>query len=228
MNPPQVSEIWEKLYQQGWGGAWPREEVVRWAVRCCPDRSLRAQRRVLDIGCGNGRHLWMLAVEGFQVLGFDPSPSAVRLCREMVSRQDLAARAEVLDGGLELLTRLPGPFDMALDSTTLCSVGSRDRKQAHRRVAELLTKEGSYFTIAFGKATTGFGAGRLIEVDTYDQIPDGPLANRGLAAFHDRDTLSAELGQNGLIVRALDSTVFTTQGNSVVVELLMAECGKHV
>lgn len=227
MNASGFSEIWEKLYQQGWGGAWPREEVVRWAVRCCPDRTARKDRRVLDVGCGNGRHLWMLAVEGFRVVGFDPSPSAVRMCRQMVAREDLSARTEIIEGGLELLERLPGPFDMALDSTTLCSVRSVERRMAHTRIANLLTEEGSYLAIAFGKSTTGFGTGVRVEEDTYEDIPSGPLANRGLAVFHDRQTLREELEESGLRMQSLDSSTFTTHNASVVVELLVAECGKR-
>ena len=198
MNALGFSEIWEKLYQQGWGGAWPREEVVRWAVRCCSDRTARKDKRVLDVGCGNGRHLWMLAVEGFRVVGFDASPSAVRMCRQLVVREDLAARTEIIEGGLEVLDQLSDGFDMALDSTTLCCVRSGERRMALSRIASLLTTEGSFLSIAFGKSTTGFGTGVRVEEDTYDDIPSGPLANRGLAVFHDRDTLKKELEEGGL------------------------------
>lgn len=220
------SQIWEELYQQGWGGAWPREEVIRWAVRCCPDRSERQNRSVLDVGCGNGRHLWMLAVEGFRVTGFDASRSAVRMCRQLVAKEELAARAEVIEGGLEVLDRLPGGFDMVLDSTTLCSVRSTERRQALRKIAGLMASDGSYLSVAFGKSTTGFGTGKRVEEDGFDEIPAGALANRGFAVFHDKATLATELGGCGLQVRSLDTTVFTTHNGSVVVELLMAECGK--
>jgi len=227
MNALGFSEIWEKLYQQGWGGAWPREEVIRWAVRCCPDRAERPKRRVLDVGCGNGRHLWMLAVEGFRVTGFDASPSAVRMCRQLVAKEELAARAEVIDGGLEVLDYLSGPFEMALDSTTLCSVRSPERQQALKKIARLLATDGSYLSVAFGKSTTGFGTGRRVEEDGFDEIPAGALANRGFAVFHDPVTLKAELEGSGFQVRSLDTTVFTTHNGTVVVELLLAECGRR-
>ncbi len=39
------------------------------------------QGRVLDIGCGAGRHSLYLQKRGFDVLGIDNSPKAVRVCR---------------------------------------------------------------------------------------------------------------------------------------------------
>jgi SAM-dependent methyltransferase len=41
----------------------------------------RAQGRVLDIGCGAGRHSLHLQREGFDVTGVDNSPGAIKVCR---------------------------------------------------------------------------------------------------------------------------------------------------
>ncbi len=38
-------------------------------------------RRVLDIGCGGGRHSLHLQKKGFQVLGVDVSPLAIKACK---------------------------------------------------------------------------------------------------------------------------------------------------
>lgn len=38
--------------------------------------------RVLDIGCGAGRHLLYLQQKGYQVTGIDSSPLAVKVCQE--------------------------------------------------------------------------------------------------------------------------------------------------
>ena len=42
---------------------------------------LLAKGRVLDIGCGGGRHSLYLQRKGFQVLGIDQSPLAIRICK---------------------------------------------------------------------------------------------------------------------------------------------------
>jgi SAM-dependent methyltransferase len=42
----------------------------------------RAAGRVLDIGCGAGRHAVVLAAQGIEVVGLDTSPGAVAISRE--------------------------------------------------------------------------------------------------------------------------------------------------
>jgi Methyltransferase domain len=52
---------------------WPAEEQQ--AIQ-------HAWGRVLDIGCGAGRHALYLQEQGLDVLGIDSSPNAIRVCRE--------------------------------------------------------------------------------------------------------------------------------------------------
>ena len=53
-------------------GKWPPAE--RQAIRF-------ARGRVLDIGCGAGRHALYLQEKGFDVIGVDNSPGAITVCR---------------------------------------------------------------------------------------------------------------------------------------------------
>lgn len=46
-------------------------------------------RRLLDVGCGNGRMLIYFSQSGYQVTGFDSSPSALQLSREWLAREKL-------------------------------------------------------------------------------------------------------------------------------------------
>lgn len=45
--------------------------------------------RLLDVGCGNGRHLVYFSRGRYQVFGFDSSPAAIRLSREWLARENL-------------------------------------------------------------------------------------------------------------------------------------------
>lgn len=47
-------------------------------------------QRVLDLGCGNGRHVVALSKEGFNVVGFDISPSGLHLTREWLGEEHQA------------------------------------------------------------------------------------------------------------------------------------------
>jgi SAM-dependent methyltransferase len=68
-------------------------------------------QRVLDAGCGPGRHALALARRGFDVLGFDLSEEFIGLAREAASREGLSARFEV--GDVRTLT-LDTPVDAAI------------------------------------------------------------------------------------------------------------------
>jgi SAM-dependent methyltransferase len=47
--------------------------------------------RVLDLGCGNGRHIIFLKKMGFDVWGLDNAPVGIRLANEWMKREHLAS-----------------------------------------------------------------------------------------------------------------------------------------
>lgn len=55
------------------------------------------KNRVLDVGCGAGRHLLYLARSGFEVHGFDFSDSAISELAEKVDGVDYGAEVRVAD-----------------------------------------------------------------------------------------------------------------------------------
>jgi len=65
----------------------PDEMVVQLA------RSLKAHgfKRAFDLGCGAGRHVILLAREGYEVYASDFSEPAVRYCQEWLRRERLTA-----------------------------------------------------------------------------------------------------------------------------------------
>ncbi|MCA6216185.1 class I SAM-dependent methyltransferase [Ideonella sp. B7] len=71
----------------------PSNWITRWAGQLPPGA------RVLDLACGNGRHLRWLAAHGFQATGID---------RDTTALTDLAGQAEILQGDLEA-----GPWPLA-------------------------------------------------------------------------------------------------------------------
>jgi len=58
---------------------------------------LEAGERVLDVGCGPGRHALALARRGLEVVGIDLSDDFVALARGATAAEGLPARLEVLD-----------------------------------------------------------------------------------------------------------------------------------
>ncbi len=63
------------------------------------ERELNADRskRILDIGCGTGRHAIELVKRGYQVTGFDLSESQLRRAREKAAAADVAVEFQCRD-----------------------------------------------------------------------------------------------------------------------------------
>ncbi|MBI5210481.1 MAG: class I SAM-dependent methyltransferase [Elusimicrobia bacterium] len=67
IEPEWGKKVYFSAYEE-----WPRAE--RAVMR-------RVKGRVLDVGCGAGRHSLFLQKRGLDVTGIDPSPGALRVCR---------------------------------------------------------------------------------------------------------------------------------------------------
>jgi SAM-dependent methyltransferase len=88
----------------------------------CEQQAMEYVRgRVLDVGCGAGRHALYLQEQGFEVLGVDVSPLAIQVCQARGLRQ-----AQVLS--ITQLSRRLGRFDTLLMlGNNFCLVGTPKR-----------------------------------------------------------------------------------------------------
>ena len=55
----------------------------------------RGVKRVLDLGCGSGRHLVYLAEQGFETFGIDIAERAIELAQRWLTEKELRAELEV-------------------------------------------------------------------------------------------------------------------------------------
>lgn len=54
-------------------------------------------RKILDLGCGSGRHLVYLAKRGFDVYGIDISKHGIQIAKDWLKKEDLKAHLKVGD-----------------------------------------------------------------------------------------------------------------------------------
>jgi SAM-dependent methyltransferase len=138
--------------------------------------------KILDVGCGPGRHALALARRGFDVTGVDLSPEFVELANDTATAGQLPARFEVLDVR-EL--EYNAEFDTAI---CLCQggfglLGGRDDEAIIGRIARAVRTRGAVAISAFHSY---FAVRFLEEGDTFDP------AN---GVNHERATVRNDAGQ---------------------------------
>ena len=70
---------------------WPDEMVVRFLAK----NNGKRNQKVLDLGCGSGRHSELLIKQGYQVYGSDVSAAAIKMTIERIRMLNLKGKFEV-------------------------------------------------------------------------------------------------------------------------------------
>jgi ubiquinone/menaquinone biosynthesis C-methylase UbiE len=91
--PPSQQTLWESLHEQErFQPLYPSEAAVRFVMTQFPrDRALRQSVRVLDLGCGAGRHTLLLAEQGFHVFSTDISLPGLRVSQKRLADRGLGS-----------------------------------------------------------------------------------------------------------------------------------------
>lgn len=188
--------VWERVI----GGAdvvWPDEDVVRAAQRFFGDLTPEehAQRRALDIGFGSGRHIILLASQGFQTAGIDVAQAAVEQTTDKLNRAGLKADFRVEE--LSSTTFEPGSFDFIVAWGVLFLKPDAELKADLRKVYDLL-KPGGAMIANFRTLNNwfyGFGEQQGENLYLLDERAEGYAGI--LYRFFDQPELEATLKEAG-------------------------------
>lgn len=203
---------WEAVHSSQEWGAYPAEHVIRFVARNYYKRE-RSSVKILDFGCGAGAHTWYLAREGFDVYAFDGSKSAVERAQARLDREGLSASLKVADA---LNTGYPDDFfDAVCDNFCIYSNLTENIRSMYDSIYNMLKPEGMLLTACFGKRTTGYGEGELLEQDTWINLPEGALTGRGITHFFSEEELRSILSETGFRNIHIDTILYTDNGNQI-------------
>ena len=140
-----ASEVYKHPHYYDLGYRWNTETECEFIEACPKAYGPAGAKRLLDIGCGSGRHLTALAKQGYEMTGIDLSPEMVAYVNEQATQSHLPVTATV--GDLRRLN-LKGPYDAAFCfmDTFRFLLTNKEILSHLRAVAAALAPGGLYLT----------------------------------------------------------------------------------
>jgi len=150
-NANATAEGWDNVYSQKYMTMWyPNEDIIRFCASLIQKRLTldkyevkRKVDRVLDLGCGNGRHAMFFARQGIKASGIDISSQAVAWASEWAKSEGVDADFRVGD-----ITNLPyedNTFDAVVTHGVLDHVPMTVATKAAREVHRVLKPNGLFY-----------------------------------------------------------------------------------
>lgn len=141
--PPSVVYTHPKYYALGY--RWNTEVECDFIESCLKAYGPAGAKRLLDIGCGTGRHLFELARRGYAMTGIDPTPEMVAHVK--AQRDSAGPSVNIVSGSLQQLS-VSGQFDAAycFMDTFRFLLANEDIVQHLQAVAARLSPGGLYLT----------------------------------------------------------------------------------
>jgi SAM-dependent methyltransferase len=112
--------------------------------------------RTIDLGCGTGNYAIYLARIGFEVTGFDISPTAIKIAKENAKKKGVKCDFLVTDV-LGNLDEVKETFGFAYDWELLHHIFPEQRKKYVENVYRILDPKGKYFSVCFSEKDSQFG-----------------------------------------------------------------------
>eukprot|EP00898_Chlorokybus_atmophyticus_P004500 jgi/Chlat1/5050/Chrsp33S05052 len=161
---------------EGWEANW-QEGRIMWDKGTSPEILLRLLQnkqlppgRALVPGCGSGYDVITFAKSGYQAVGLDGAPSAIKKAEQL--RQDAGLTADQAQFELaDFFTYKPdAPFDVIFDYTFFCAIQPEQRPAWAAKQASLLSASGTLITLIYPIGTHEGGPPFAVHPDHYEAV----------------------------------------------------------
>jgi len=132
---------WNRIFkEQGEVFLKPQENIPRIAKLF----KKKSVKKVLDLGCGSGRHTVYLVKHGFEVYGIDIAPKGIKITKDWLKKEKLKANLKVGN----VYKKLPYPnnfFDALISTQTLHHNKIGNIRKLIKEIERVLKPEGFIF-----------------------------------------------------------------------------------
>lgn len=181
---------WDKIFQnEGKYFLKPQENIPKVAKLFKKNKVTK----MLDLGCGTGRHLIYFAKKGFSVFGFDISKTAFKLAKLWLKEHNLKANFKIGN----LFQKLPYKdnfFDAVIATQAMHHGKTKDIKNVIAEITRILPKNGIIFITCPKKLSQAeikklpYPLPKSKQIEKNVWLPlEGP--EKGLPHFHFNKTL---------------------------------------
>jgi ubiquinone/menaquinone biosynthesis C-methylase UbiE len=165
-NLVKVNSNWERYYATLKRMPKRLRKTAQFIVGALPDMKNQKVGKVLDLGCGAGRHCVLLGKSGFEVLGIDISRDALKMARRWARKEKLTGVAFAR----ATMTNLP-LNDSCLDAVISVSVihhaFKRDIVTIINEIYRVLREDGLFLANLASVTDPRFGTGKIVEDNTF-------------------------------------------------------------
>lgn len=136
-----IGKHWDKLFREKGKVFEKIQEDLPQMARLFKKRGVK---RVLDLGCGSGRHTVYLAKQDFDVYGIDIAKSGIEICKNWLKKEKLKANLRIGD----IYKKLPYPdnfFDAIISTQTLHHAKIEKIRKLIREMERILKSGGLIF-----------------------------------------------------------------------------------
>jgi len=162
----KIQSNWEEYYSTLKRMPRRMKKTAQFVVDAVPDLKNQNAKKVLDLGCGAGRHSILLAKNGFEVIGIDISKSALKMANRWTRKERLGNVAFVR----ATMTNVPLK-DCCLDAVISVSVihhgFKKDIETTVKEVYRTLQKNGKFLANLASAKDSRFGKGQRLARNTY-------------------------------------------------------------
>jgi ubiquinone/menaquinone biosynthesis C-methylase UbiE len=154
---------WNQILREEWYSREEPDEIVVDFANLLKNKN--KESRVLDLGCGAGRHLVYMTMQAFEAHGTDISETGLYITKERLKRQRLEAFLVKCD--MKMLPYKDSCFDALICLHAIYHQKLEGIQETISEVRRILRKKGSVLINFLSKRTHSYGKGIEVEENTF-------------------------------------------------------------